>query len=143
MTLYALDTDVFSLFENKHPQVVARVMATPPDQLLITAVTVRERLDGWYKLLGRIKTPEQEAGVYERLTDTVRICAVMRILPYDVAAISRFKQLQKMKLNVRPMDLRIAAVALEQNVVLVTRNVRDFSRIPGLVMEDWTLPVSA
>ena len=64
----------------------------------------------------------------------------MSIAPYDEAAIARFKQLQKMKLNVGLMDLRIVAVALEQGAILVTANLRDFACIPGLTMEDWTQP---
>ena len=137
MTNYALDTDMFSFFQAKHPIVVRRVLATPPDQLYVTDITVRERLDGWYKLFGSIKTADDEARIYERLTATVRIRASVRTLPYDVAAIARFKALQAMKLNVRPMDLRIAAVAMQQNVVLVTSNPRDFERIPCLTIEDW------
>ncbi len=43
-----------------------------------------------------------------------------------------------MNLNVRKMDLRIAAVVLEYGGVLVTRNVRDFQRVPGLPIEDWS-----
>ena len=37
------------------------------------------------------------------------------------------------------MDLRIAAITLENSGVLVTRNLRDFQRIPNLVVEDWAV----
>ena len=46
--------------------------------------------------------------------------------------------LKRMNLNVRKMDLRISAVVLEHGGVLVTRNVRDFQRVPGLPIEDWS-----
>lgn len=137
---YVIDTDTVSLFEGGHPVVTSRVYATPLERRTIAVITVRERLDGWYALFGRIKTPEEEAALYERLARTIKTCTVMSIAPYDVAAIARFKQLQEMKLNVGLMDLRIAAVASEQGAILVTVNVRDFSRVPGLIIEDWTQP---
>jgi tRNA(fMet)-specific endonuclease VapC len=60
-----------------------------------------------------------------------------RILSLTEAAISRYEQLKALKLGTKKMDLRIAAITLEHGGRLVTRNVRDFRDIPGLVIEDW------
>lgn len=61
------------------------------------------------------------------------------ILPYTEAAIARYDQLRAMKLNVAKMDLRIAAITLEHAGTVVTRNVRDFQRVPHLAVVNWAL----
>jgi tRNA(fMet)-specific endonuclease VapC len=53
--------------------------------------------------------------------------------------IARVTQLKALRLNVRLMDLRIAAVAMENQALVVTRNRRDFGRVPGLSVEDWSV----
>ena len=54
-------------------------------------------------------------------------------------AIARYNQLKSQKLNVPGNDLRIAAIALEHGGTLVSRNLRDFRRVPGLSVEDWSV----
>ena len=56
---------------------------------------------------------------------------------FSEAAIRRYNALLAMMLNIGKMDLRIAAIALEENAVVITRNLRDFGRVPGLACENW------
>jgi tRNA(fMet)-specific endonuclease VapC len=58
--------------------------------------------------------------------------------PFTQPAIERYEELKQRNLKVKKTDLRIAAIVIEQDAVLVTRNARDFGRIPGLRIEDWS-----
>jgi tRNA(fMet)-specific endonuclease VapC len=133
-----LDTDTLSLLQEGHVAVVARVTACAAEDLAITVISVEEQLSGWYRRLRRAKQPEELAKVYDRLTAAVRSLSRLPILSFSEAAIRRAKALQASKLNVRKMDLCIAAIALEHQAIVVTRNVRDFERVPNLVVEDWS-----
>jgi tRNA(fMet)-specific endonuclease VapC len=138
MSLHVLDTDTLSLLQEGHVAVQARVAACPTEDLAITVVTVEEQLSGWYRLLRRTKKPEKLANVYDRLAAAVRSLSRLAILSFSEAAIHRSRAFQASKLNVRKMDLCIAAIALEHQAIVVTRNVRDFERVPNLVVEDWS-----
>jgi tRNA(fMet)-specific endonuclease VapC len=139
MTPYILDTDTLSLLEQGHPQVRQRFQAQPPSDLAITVISVEEQLSGRQAALRTARRPDELAQAYERLADTVHVLARFTILPFPTAAIARFQQLLRQRLNVRRSDLRIAAIVLEDGGTLVTRNTRDFSRVPGLVLEDWSI----
>jgi tRNA(fMet)-specific endonuclease VapC len=138
MSLYVLDTDILTLLQERHAAVLARVAAHRPDELAVTIISVEEQLSGWYQRLRRAKQPHEIAKVYERFTTAVQSLARLPILSFSEPAVHRAKALQKAKLNVRKMDLCIAAIALEHHAVVVSRNVRDFERIPHLTTEDWS-----
>ena len=139
MSLYVLDTDMVTLYRRGHSRVGQNVASHPATELAVTVLTVEEQLSGWYRLLRKVKQPSQLARAYQELADAVQFFALWQILPLSVSAIARYDNLQSLKLQVRKMGLRIAAVTLEHNAVLVTRNLRDFQRIPNLVVEDWAV----
>jgi len=139
MSLYVLDTDALTLLQRGHPQVQQRATAVAQTDLAITIITVEEQLTGWYSRLRRSTDPGSLAHVYEQMTATVRHLSQVRILSFTEPAIRRYDDLLALKLNVGKMDLRIAAIALEHGATVVTRNVRDFGRVPGLTLEDWSV----
>ena len=61
----------------------------------------------------------------------------VRLLSFTEESIDRFETLRSQKLGVRANDLRIAAIALTNGATVVTRNVSDFGRVPGLLVENW------
>jgi tRNA(fMet)-specific endonuclease VapC len=142
MALYVLDTDTLTLLQHNDPLVAARVTAAG-NQVAITAITLDEQLTGRFAQIRRAQQPSQIESAYTRLAEAVVALASLPILPYTQAAIARYGQLLAQKLNVGKNDLRIGAIALEYGAVVVTRNVRDFGRIPNLIVEDWSTPPQA
>ena len=138
MPMYILDTDTVSLFRTRHPKVVARFLQTPHADLFVSTITVEEQIKGWYDQLHRsVKIADIEKA-YFRLGQTVAFYSSVQLAHYTGLAIQRFLALNKLKLNIDPPDLRISAIALDSNATVVTRNVRDFQRVPGLIVEDWS-----
>jgi tRNA(fMet)-specific endonuclease VapC len=138
MSLYVLDTDTLQLYQDGHPLVLARVHAVAPSDRAISVVTVEEQLSGWYAQLRQAQQPERLAWAYQRLAATDRFLSQVQIVDFEESHIRRYEQLRKLKLKVGKMDLRIAATALERRATLVTRNLRDFQRVPGLRIADWS-----
>jgi tRNA(fMet)-specific endonuclease VapC len=68
----------------------------------------------------------------------IRSFAASDLLDYDTNAASIFGGFIAQKIRIGTMDLRIAATALSQNRTLLTQNLRDYQRVPGLLVEDWT-----
>lgn len=62
----------------------------------------------------------------------------IQLLPLNVPGIRRYRQLRTRHRRIGTNDLRIAAIVLEQQGILVTRNTTDFADIPGLQLDDWS-----
>lgn len=142
MSLFIFDTDSFTLFQRMHPGILRGIYEHLGDSLAITTVTVEEQFGGWFAQLRKATTPERTEEVSRRLAETVRQFAVWDVLPQTAASVGRYQSLLKQKLNVGGNDLRLAGIALEVGATVVTRNLRDFQRVPRLIAEDWSVPPS-
>lgn len=65
---------------------------------------------------------------------------VRYVLPLDIAAVALYREFVEQKLRIGAQDLKIAAIALSRQAILVTSNRRHFDQIPGLRIEDWNTP---
>ncbi|MDB5309092.1 MAG: hypothetical protein JWO38_3294 [Gemmataceae bacterium] len=109
------------------------------DDIRVTSITVEEQLGGWFVAIRNARTPQQIETTHARLAGTVRVLANWDVIPFSAAAVIRVQDLLRQRLNVGGNGLRIAAIALEAGAVVVTRNLRDFGRVPGLRCADWSV----
>jgi tRNA(fMet)-specific endonuclease VapC len=132
--MYALDTNsVIYLFKGMG-QVAERLLAVAPGDVAIPAIVHYEIEVG----LAKSAAPEKRRRQFQEILRWVPI------LPFDdrvapVAARIR-AELESRGEPIGPLDTLIAGTALTHGAILVTRNTREFGRIPGLRLEDWYGP---
>ena len=129
---YLLDTNIVSIWARQtSPRLLNRLLATPPADLCISVLVEHELRFGF------ALTPGTRA---EELS--LRLLEALPGIPFGSAEAQRAallrSKLSRMGKPIGPYDLLIAATALEHQLTLVTHNVREFRRVEGLVVEDWT-----
>lgn len=134
-----LDTDTLSLVQREHPLVVDRLKALPRKQRAITVISLQEQLHGRLAQIAKAKHEEELRRAYALLEQTHRGLCKIQKLAFDEEAQQLFNDLKKLKLRSGTLDLRIAAIVLSNNAILVTRNRQDFAKIPDLDLEDWSI----
>lgn len=134
---YLLDTDTVTYHQLNHPTIVRRLQQVEPDTVATTVITMYEQLRGRLAVINRKLDDEALQLAFQRLQITHRYFCQVRVVPFTTAASEQYRQLVQRKIRIGTQDLRIAALALSHNAVLVTSNRRDFDRVPGLVIEDW------
>lgn len=143
MSLWVLDTDHVSLFQQGHPLVNQRVNAVNLDEIAVTIITVEEQMYGRLNSIRRADSPNALISAYARLATTLNYFRTVYLLDFDQDAGNCYAQLVRQRVRIGTQDLRIAAIVISRNGILVTRNRQDFARIPSLNFEDWTIDESS
>jgi tRNA(fMet)-specific endonuclease VapC len=111
----------------------------PPDEVAATIVSYEEQTRGWMSYLAKAQQIEAQVTAYQYLQRHLQIFCAIPLLPLDLPSASVIRQLQQQRIRIGAMDLKIAAIALAQDATLLSRNLRDFQKVPGLRVEDWTV----
>ena len=134
---YLLDTNTcIGWLRNNQPQIVARIQAHTTTDIVLCSVVVAELLFGVER-----SDPTHRANTALRV-DRLRQQFVS--LPFDDAAAELYGKIRA-DLTARGLmiggnDLLIAAIAQANGCKLVTHNTTEYSRVPGLAIEDWQVP---
>ncbi len=139
---YLFDTDHISILQRQtgpeYAALIYQIADHAIDEISFSIVSFHEQVLGAHAFLSRARNPRDVVRGYRLLDEIIRGFSAAAILPFDDAASDVFDDLISRRVRVATMDLRIAAIALANKAVLLTRNVRDFGKVPGLTTEDWT-----
>ena len=92
---------------------------------------------GWLALIARFREVREQIPAYERLRDLFSFFGRWQIVPLDDRAVNRFEALKKKRVRIGSQDLKIAAIAIANDALLLTANLKDFRRVPDLRLENW------
>ena len=137
-----LDTDHLSVLEwAEQPacnRLLERLDRIPQDDIATSIVSFQEQVQGSLAYLNRARSAEQIVTAYLKLETIWRWFLRKNVISYSTLAQARFAQLKRSCPRLKTMDLRIASIALVTDSTLLSRNLRDFGRVPSLRVEDWT-----
>ena len=140
--MYLFDIDHMSLIEHggmEYERIKARLRSMPPDDVATTIISYEEQTRGWLARIAQMTTPERQTTVYSQLKRQLRNYCDIAVVEFDSTAAVVFKRLRQEGIRIGTMDLKIAAIALANDAMVITRNTQDFSRVPDLKFEDWSV----
>ncbi|NEO39717.1 MAG: type II toxin-antitoxin system VapC family toxin [Moorea sp. SIOASIH] len=139
MSLWILDTDHLSLLQRVHLGIRKQITARKPQEIAITIISAEEQIRGMLSIIRRANSANELVLAYRRFKELLDDIATINVLDFTPEASLIYEDLVRPKIRIGTRDLRIAALVLAVKGTVVTRNQRDFNKVPGLKVEDWTV----
>jgi tRNA(fMet)-specific endonuclease VapC len=141
--MFLLDTDHISILQQRtqpeFSRLFPRVNQRSRSDFYFSIISLHEQVLGSNTFISRALGMPGIIRGYGMLHQALNDFSTAQVLPFDQAAGHQFDLLSAQRIRVGTMDLRIAAIALARGMTVLTRNLRDFRRVPGLTVEDWTV----
>jgi tRNA(fMet)-specific endonuclease VapC len=139
--MIVLDTDHVTVLSHpddpKNARLTASMEASGEPAFATTIITVEEHFRGWLAEINRLRDVHKQMRAYDRLLWVFNFFRRWRIESFDARAADEFTRLRTAKVPIGTMDLKIAAIALVHGAKLLSANLRDFRKVPGLQVESW------
>lgn len=139
---FLLDTDHISFLQkqtgSEFAALMRRIVQVSTGDLAFCVVSFHEQVLGCNAYIAQAKSLSDVVHGYAMFDRVLTAFAASLVLPFDSRASLIFERLVTQRVRVATMDLRIAWMALSEGLTLLTRNSRDFSKVPNLLIDDWT-----
>ena len=119
--------------------IVQRVNGVKFEEIAITIITAEEQLRGRFNVIRNASSSDKLVLAYANFQANLEFLKTVNLLQFSEAAGNIYTELVKQKIRIGTQDLRIAAITLSVNGILVTRNWKDFEKVPNLRLEDWSI----
>lgn len=140
--MFLLDTDHIGLLQlgesEDAERLRARMLAYAWHDFYFSIVSFHEQVVGWNNYVNRAKGSHGVVRAYRMFHGILADFAKQQIAPFDDQAAAEFDALRRQRIRIGTMDLRISAIALVHGYTVLSRNIVDFEKVPGLRIEDWT-----
>jgi tRNA(fMet)-specific endonuclease VapC len=100
-------------------------------------IAVEEQLRAWLAQVHRVRDARKQVAPYDRLVRLIETLAEWEVTRWSERAADAFVRLRQERIRIGTQDLKIAALALVHDALLLSANLRDFQQVPGLRVEDW------
>jgi tRNA(fMet)-specific endonuclease VapC len=114
-----------------------RLVASSEPPIGVTIVTLEEQMRGWLAEIHRRQDLLKQVSVYDQLASMMNFFRRWEMVRFDEAAAEKAQELRRQRIRIGTQDLKIAAIALVHNALLLSANLKDFRKVPGLRIDDW------
>jgi tRNA(fMet)-specific endonuclease VapC len=112
-------------------------LAAANDSVGTTIINAEEQMRGWLAVIAKERDIPRQVPAYRELTLLFEFFSRLHVLTFTTDAADRFQDLRAAGVRIGTMDLKAAAITLVNNATLLTANLRDFEKVPGLRFENW------
>jgi len=102
-----------------------------------TVVNAQEITEGWCALINRQSAGELQVKAYAQFQHSLELMMELNLFPFDSASAVLFHKLHATHRHIGTMDLKIASICMTHDTLLLSRNLLDFEKVPGLRVENW------